>query len=59
MVFPFFTFANLIVLYPPNGEVTNCTVKDALKWKNNGIEIELPANTVISFTEQGAAAVTE
>lgn len=51
--------AKSTVSLTPNGEVTNCTVKDALKWKNNGIEIELPANTVISFTEQGAAAVTE
>ena len=51
--------AKSTVSLTPAGEVTSCTTKEALKWKNNGLEIELPANTVINFSEQGAVAVTE
>ena len=30
-----------IVSFTPDGEVTNCTVKEPLKWKDNGVEIEV------------------
>ena len=47
-----------VVNLTPTGEVTSCKLKKALKWKNEGQEIELPANKVINFKEQGAT-VTE
>lgn len=50
--------AKSVVNLTPTGEVTSCTLKKALKWKNEGQGIELPPNKVINFTEQGAA-VTE
>ena len=50
--------AKSVVNLTPTGEVTSCTLKTTLKWKNEGQEIELPANKVINFTEQGAT-VTE
>jgi hypothetical protein len=51
--------AKSIVSLTPAGEVMSCTVKNALKWKNVGMEIELPPNSVVNFTEQGASAAME
>lgn len=45
--------------FTDTGEVMQCKVKAALKWRNTGGEIELPAGTIVKFTEQGAKAITE
>ena len=50
--------AKSVVNLTQNGEVTSCTAKNILKWKNEGVEVELPPNAVINFTEQGAEVVT-
>lgn len=47
--------AKSVVNLTPTGEVISGTAKKALQWKNEGAEIELPADTVINFTEKGAA----
>ena len=47
-----------VVNLTTTGEVISGTLKKVLQWKNEGQEIELPANKVINFTEQGAT-VTE
>lgn len=51
--------AKSVVNLTQNGEVTSCTIKNVLKWKNDGIEVELPPNAVINFTEQGVLVVTK
>ena len=51
--------AKSVINLTPTGEVTSGRLKKTLKWKNEGQEIELPANKVINFTEQGAVAAAE
>lgn len=48
--------AKKTVSLTPTGEVISCTLKEALKWKNNGSDIDLPANSAVRFSESGAAA---
>ena len=51
--------AKSVINFAQNGEVISCTLKEGVKWKNAGIEIDLPANTVVNFSEQGAVSIKE
>ena len=48
-----------LITFTPEGEVTSCTLKEPLKWKNNGTEIMIPAGTMVNFTAQGAAIIKQ